>query len=70
MKTVFLLGSLAFFLAVGALAAAYTPECPAFEPLTGINWDSFQAAKADCEAHFKEPCKLHGGFAPLSSLKD
>ena len=66
MKTVILMISL---LALASLALA-SSECPSFERLTGINWLSFQAAKADCEAHFKEPCKLHGGFVPLSSLKD
>ena len=60
------------FLALGSvLATAYETQQHAerFESLTGINWLSFQAAHADCVAHFKEPCKIFGGFAPKSQFR-
>lgn len=54
------------------IAWTYAPEeCGTpFETATGINYDSFLAAKTDCETFYKEPCRLSGGWAPKSSFRD
>ena len=40
-----------------------------FTAITGIHYESFKAAHADCVAKHKEQCKLGAGFVPKSYFK-
>lgn len=39
-----------------------------FNRVTNLDWTSFDEQHAKCEAMFKEPCGIYGGFAPKSQI--